>query len=152
MSDMRRELLKFYEIGDRTNTADVMRAFLALDYPPDMADTKVDQAIALYDTHPRARLFGIEMNDELIGIVGVIGVGEEDLEIRHIAVLETFRGQGVGSEMISAVQSRFSPESLTAETDRGAVGFYRRLGFRVESLGEKYPGVERFLCTIGKER
>ena len=152
MSELRRELLRFNEIGDRKDTADVMQAFLALDYPPDMADAKVAQASALYDTNPRARLYGIEMNEELIGIVGLIGAGEAHLVVRHIAVLEQFRGQGVGSEMIGAVQSGFSPESLTAETDRHAVGFYRRLGFRVKSLGEKYPGVERFLCTLDKKR
>ncbi|PTX64852.1 hypothetical protein C8P63_10170 [Melghirimyces profundicolus] len=29
---------------------------------------------------------------------------------------------------------------VTAETDRDAVGFYRRLGFEIRSLGERYPG------------
>ena len=29
-----------------------------------------------------------------------------------------------------------------------AVEFYRKLGFSIESLGEKYPGVERFRCTL----
>lgn len=36
---------------------------------------------------------------------------------------------------------------LDAETDADAVDFYRRCGFAVESLGERYPGVERFRCT-----
>lgn len=35
---------------------------------------------------------------------------------------------------------------IFAETDNDAVGFYRSYGFEVTSLGEKYPGVERFLC------
>ncbi len=35
---------------------------------------------------------------------------------------------------------------LQAETDRDAVGFYGKAGFTVTSLGEKYPGVERFAC------
>jgi ribosomal protein S18 acetylase RimI-like enzyme len=38
--------------------------------------------------------------------------------------------------------------TLEAETDSEALAFYRRIGFRVESLGEKYPGVERFRCVL----
>ena len=37
---------------------------------------------------------------------------------------------------------------ITAETDRDAVEFYWSSGFKVTSLGEKYPGVERFLCEL----
>jgi hypothetical protein len=37
---------------------------------------------------------------------------------------------------------------LEAETDSDAVGFYRSCGFTVLSLGEVYPGVERFRCTL----
>jgi hypothetical protein len=35
-------------------------------------------------------------------------------------------------------------KNVEAETDREADGFYRACGFTVHSLGEKYPGVERF--------
>lgn len=34
-------------------------------------------------------------------------------------------------------------EGITAETDHDAIAFYRRYGFEIQSLGEKYPGVER---------
>jgi len=37
---------------------------------------------------------------------------------------------------------------ITAETVRDAVKFYWSSGFKVTSLGEKYPGVERFLCEL----
>ena len=37
---------------------------------------------------------------------------------------------------------------LVAETDADAIGFYQCCGFAVESLGELYPGVERFRCTL----
>lgn len=38
------------------------------------------------------------------------------------------------------------PKRVIAETDDEAVDFYRNIGFEVHSLGEKYPGVERFRC------
>lgn len=37
---------------------------------------------------------------------------------------------------------------IRAETDKDAVGFYKKNGFTITSLGEKYPGVERFDCTL----
>lgn len=37
---------------------------------------------------------------------------------------------------------------LEAETDDEAVEFYKKIGFQVKSLGEKYPGVERFYCYL----
>ena len=36
---------------------------------------------------------------------------------------------------------------IEAETDADAVGFYEQVGFTVTSLGESYPGVERFRCV-----
>lgn len=47
---------------------------------------------------------------------------------------------------VEAILDRFHPSVLSAETDAEAVGFYRSCGFTVRSLGEKYPGTERFLC------
>lgn len=45
-------------------------------------------------------------------------------EIKHIAVLADQRGKGIGS---------------------------RRYVFFITSQGEKYPGVERFLCQYNKQ-
>ena len=39
------------------------------------------------------------------------------------------------------------PRPYSSRT-RADGGFYRCLGFTVESLGERYPGVERFRCTL----
>ncbi|MNW71139.1 hypothetical protein D3C74_508110 [compost metagenome] len=50
--------------------------------------------------------------------------------------------------MISEVSRTAGIETITAETDREAVGFYRSTGFPITSLGEKYPGVERFACIL----
>ncbi|MNP39986.1 hypothetical protein D3C76_1335850 [compost metagenome] len=37
---------------------------------------------------------------------------------------------------------------IKAETDKDTVGFYKKIGFSITSLGEKYPGVERFECIF----
>ena len=50
--------------------------------------------------------------------------------------------------MLRQLCAKLMLKQLTAETDADAVGFYQRCGFEVESLGELYPGAERFRCTL----
>ena len=96
------------------------------------------------------QLYGFADGGEVVGCIGVALIQPEELEIRHIAVLPSARGKGYGKEMIEAVQEKLDPDAIVAETDLETVGFYRSTGFSVTSLGEKYPGVERFRCRLEK--
>jgi ribosomal protein S18 acetylase RimI-like enzyme len=57
------------------------------------------------------------------------------------------RGEGLGRRLINEILSLQGGSTIQAETDKDAVNFYRSCGFEVKSLGELYPGVERFVCT-----
>ena len=57
------------------------------------------------------------------------------------------RGRGIGRRLLTEVLAAVGATELVAQTDTDAVGFYRACGFAVSSLGEMYPGVERFECT-----
>ncbi|MHB9057548.1 MAG: GNAT family N-acetyltransferase [Bacillota bacterium] len=70
------------------------------------------------------------------------------VEIRHLAVAPGRRGRGLGREMVFALPTVCTCLDVVAETDHDAVGFYRRIGFSLESLGELYPGTERFRCRL----
>jgi ribosomal protein S18 acetylase RimI-like enzyme len=83
--------------------------------------------------------------EQVAGIIGLILRGKSGV-IGHIAVLPEFRGRGIARGMVESVLKRHHLTVLEAETDAEAVGFYQACGFSVRSLGEKYPGVERFLC------
>ncbi|ETE89388.1 acetyltransferase [Bacillus thuringiensis serovar aizawai str. Leapi01] len=52
--------------------------------------------------------------------------------------------------MIKEVVRIYQLTYIEAETDDEAVEFYKRIGFQVKSLGEKYPGIERFHCYMEK--
>jgi len=67
--------------------------------------------------------------------------------IESISVESGRQRSGVGRFLIQGYLGIFKDAALEAETDTDAVGFYHRLGFKIRSLGEKYPGVTRFLCT-----
>jgi ribosomal protein S18 acetylase RimI-like enzyme len=62
-----------------------------------------------------------------------------------IATAAHLRRAGVGTALLDALRRAVPAGApIVAETDRNGVGFYAATGFTVTSLGEKYPGAERF--------
>lgn len=113
---------------------------------------RLELTIARYeDAANGLRLLGYESEGDLIGIVGFT-IGEaKRMVLHHLAVLPEVRGAGFGRGMILELLHEYEPAVVEAETDEEAVHFYRSIGFRVESVGERYPGAERFLCTYEAE-
>ncbi|WP_067652152.1 GNAT family N-acetyltransferase [Nocardia harenae] len=70
------------------------------------------------------------------------------LELLHLATAPGHRHRGLAAALLTDLRRRFPELPVRAETDSDAVGFYRRLGFAVTSLGERYPGVERFTVSL----
>ena len=83
-----------------------------------------------------------------LGMIGCEQLQVREARIRHIAVDPTEQRGGLGRLMVEAAVQELGFHVLRAETDSDAVGFYAACSFNVESLGEKYPGVERFECTF----
>jgi ribosomal protein S18 acetylase RimI-like enzyme len=78
---------------------------------------------------------------EIVSDEGPIGaillIPEDDgLEIKNVAIVEAYRGRGLGRATIEAVERvarRYGLGRLkvgTADTSSGAIAFYRRVGFR----------------------
>ncbi len=106
------------------------------------------QAISVrYRTEAGWKLVGVEEDGTVAGCIGIMLASDHHALIRHIAVAPHCRGRGIGRRMIETVWAQFQLRQLSAETDADAVGFYRRCGFEATSLGERYPGVERFQCV-----
>jgi len=112
------------------------------------SESTIDREYEKYIFDTNRHLYSWEVNGEAIGCLGIEFSNEDDCLIKHIAVSPAARGNGVGRNMIDFILKEYSLEMITAETDRDAVEFYRSYGFKVTSLGEKYPGVERFLCEL----
>lgn len=68
--------------------------------------------------------------------------------VEALAVGEASERRGYGRRILRELR-RTLPEGvgLMAETDADVVGFYAACGFSTHSLGEVYPGVERFRCV-----
>ncbi|MET3288332.1 N-acetyltransferase [Brevibacillus fluminis] len=110
---------------------------------------KLLQVAARYERSDSMMMVGVEEDGVLLGCIGLDLARLPKAVITHVAVHPDARGKGIGRHMLADAMQRFSLTVIGAETDASAVGFYRSCGFTVKSLGEKYPGVERFWCERG---
>ncbi len=108
---------------------------------------RLERVVLDYAEQPESELYGYESEDEIVGVVGFRRTEGGEVRILHLAVKPECRGAGFGRGQILELIEMTKPRVVLAETDEEAVEFYRRIGFEVESLGERYPGVERFRCT-----
>lgn len=90
-------------------------------------------------------LYSVSNNERIVGLVGLIST-EQEVVIKHIAIQSHSQNKGLGTEIINKIHQLFPKQKLVAETDNDAVGFYTKLGFKIISLGEKYPGIIRYKC------
>ena len=84
------------------------------------------------------------LDEHIVGLVGY-AIGDSEVTVLHIATADSVRRQGIGTRLLAAVDEAVGHDlPLVAETDATSSAFYEAVGFTVESLGLKYPGVERF--------
>lgn len=113
----------------------------------DPAPDRLDELAANYRSAPERQLLGIDHGDGVIACVGLTLGAAGVAVVTNIAVAPLARGRGLGRTLIDSAAALFALSTLEAETDRDAVEFYRHCGFAIHSLGERYPGTERFRCT-----
>jgi GNAT superfamily N-acetyltransferase len=105
---------------------------------------RLNDVIQRYRDDPSAKLLVAFIDEEPAGAAGFT-VAESEITLLHIATAPGLRRGGVGTGLLAAVrQSIPGLLSIVAETDGDALGSYVANGFNVTSLGEKYPGVDRF--------
>jgi ribosomal protein S18 acetylase RimI-like enzyme len=109
---------------------------------------KLEMVCRQFQSESNWMLRGYELDSDMVGCIGVEILQPGRATVRHIAVMLERRHQGIGRSMLRQLSNELKLEWLIAETDSDALGFYQQCGFDVESLGELYPGVERFRCTL----
>lgn len=86
-----------------------------------------------------------------VGILAATLDADQHFEIRNIVVDTERQRSGVGRILMNELIKSCDTPRISAETDDEAVGFYHSLGFRIRSLGEKYPGIVRYDCSYDYE-
>jgi ribosomal protein S18 acetylase RimI-like enzyme len=97
------------------------------------------QSYAARDRH----LLGARREGALVAVAGYMCRSDAAV-IGHIAVRRDAQRDGIGRRLLDEVAEAHPGLWVEAETDAEAVRFYGRCGFEVLSLGERYPGTERF--------
>lgn len=113
--------------------------------------SKIDDEYKLYQLLENRKLYGYMRNGLFVGCIGIQIIDANSCEIKQIAVSPLERRHGIGKRMIDFIYMEHSLELIFAETDQEAVDFYKNCGFTITSLGEKYPGVERFYCKLNRK-
>lgn len=117
-------------------------------YPLDQMDNKTDEIIQEYISNPKQVIFGFTLGMSIIGLIGLRFNSDVETELRHIIVDRNYRRMGLATILIEQIAKKFKLDILIAETDCEGLKFYENLGFKIESLGMKYPNVERFQCIV----
>lgn len=113
-------------------------------------EQKVRTELSKYETESYRLLTGEVLNNELVGLIGVEYHSIGEITLLHIVVKPQYHRNGIGKKMIYDQLKVNQIRYIEAETDIEAVDFYKRIGFQIINLGEKYPGVERFNCILKK--
>ena len=148
--------------GLRPATADD-RAFLRELYATSRADLALlpPELVALQFSAQDAQYRRADASFEMIVVDGVdagrISVQRTATETRlmDITLAPAFRGRGIGSELVRALQAEGRPVTLHVEAFNPARALYERLGFTVvQDQHGAYlsmvwtPGTEAFTCSI----
>lgn len=76
-----------------------------LAYMPQERNVKqLKKTMELYNEHPDWQLFFWKADNYYVGIVGIHIEDDESFTVQHISVIPSFRGEGIGHEMISYVE------------------------------------------------
>lgn len=136
--------MRIRDVKDHLHDPHVLEVLSHCLYKPAEVKSYADR----YASDPDIRVFSCVDNGRVLGVMVLKRQAVSLFEIVGIAVAPAFRGRGIGSELIAFAVHHLPWNEIRAETDDGAVGFYRRCGFHTAVLGEKYPGVVRYLCTL----
>lgn len=107
---------------------------------------KLDRIINDYLKNTNMEFYCLKIQD-IMGIIGILK-RKNNIEIKHIAVSKNRRKMGIGKKLINTIRAKYKNKTIFAETDDETVEFYRKCGFNIINLGEKYPNIVRYKCII----
>ena len=99
-----------------------------------------------YGEDENINIYAYKVDCNYKGIV-VFEIKDKTATILDIAVKSEYRGRGIGSKLIDFIFNRFGVQSITAETDDDAIGFYKKYGFTVADTKVEFD-TKRYVCFL----
>ncbi len=109
-------------------------------------EDKLKKRAQVYINNNNVVAFGYISDGAVLGVIVLDISKKEEIAILDIAVSKANQHNGIGKKLIEHVLANLNPTTIIAETDGDAVDFYRKFGFIINNLGEKYPDIIRYEC------
>jgi ribosomal protein S18 acetylase RimI-like enzyme len=113
-------------------------------YPLDLlllADESLE-AINVYINN--CSVFGISLNNELVGVMAVMTNDDHSIELKNIAISIKYQGKGFGKQAINWLEVFYKEKGCkkiyvgTGDASYGQLIFYQKLGFKKYSIREDF--------------
>lgn len=109
-------------------------------------DQKLQTRAQEYYNSPNTYVYTFLLDGEYAGIV-VFSVKGSIATINDIAVKFEYTQKGIGRKLVMYILSAFTVDTIIAETDDDAVGFYKKIGFEISNVDTKFD-INRYICTF----
>ena len=138
--------LKLVELTHKTAVCHTYEIYKHCMYMP--TEEKFSRKADQFLNDDTTKFFACFNQNVIEGVIVASFIEQQKIEIVGIAVVQSARGQGIGSFMINQVIKEYCLQFIYAETDQDAVGFYRKNGFIVTEYTETYHDetVIRYQC------
>ena len=98
-----------------------------------------------YQEDEETNVYVYKEDNEYKGIV-VFEIVNNSATILDIAVKPEYQNRGIGSKIIDFIFNSFNVDSIIAETDDDAIGFYKKYGFTVADTKVDFD-TKRYVCV-----
>lgn len=83
--------------------------------PKEHSVKELQEKIQQYETAETSELYLWKDGEDFIGLIG-IKMGEEAYVVKDLALNPSFRGEGIGTEMVQALQKRYPDKACQSTT------------------------------------
>ncbi|MDR4937043.1 GNAT family N-acetyltransferase [Rossellomorea marisflavi] len=89
-------------------------------------------------------VYTFSYDGEIVGIMLIVEVDSTIIEIKNMAVVASFRGQGIGRQMTESIEKKVRNSGYrtilvgTSNSSIGNLMFYQKCGFRFEAIKKDF--------------
>jgi len=104
-------------------------------------------AESLYSKEQGKFYTAVDDDGKIVGIIGAKRIDNERLELKHIAVDESLRKQGIAKRMMMDIVREEGVPMMTAEVDHKFQTFFLKCGFKTKTIVDEAMDTEFCMCT-----
>lgn len=108
-------------------------------------DGKIKSAAQSLYSKQQGLIYVCKIDEEAVGIIGLKQYDNTKLELLHLAVKPSARGQGFGAWMIKEVLERTGLPYVFMEADGQESMYLESIGFKVKETND--TGLDQYICT-----